>query len=60
MQEMRVQSLGWEDSLEEDLTTHSSIARKIPWAEEPGGYNLQGRKELDKTEVTEHIDPEQI
>ena len=60
MQEMRVQSLGWEDSLEEDLATHSSIAWKIPWAEEPGGYSLQGCKELDKTEVTEHIDPEQV
>ena len=33
-----VQSLGWEDSLEEGTATHSSIlAWRIPWTEEPGG-----------------------
>ena len=33
-----VQSLGQEDPLEEVMATHSSIlARRIPWAEEPGG-----------------------
>ena len=38
MQETQVQSLGQEDSLEEKITTHSSIlAWKIPWTEEPGG-----------------------
>ena len=32
------QSLGWEDPLEEDMATHSSVlAWKIPWTEEPGG-----------------------
>ena len=37
MQETQVQSLDWEDSLEE-MTTDSSIpAWKIPWTEEPGG-----------------------
>ena len=37
MQEMRVQSLGWEDSLEEEVVTHSSsLAWRIPWTEEPG------------------------
>ena len=31
---------GWEDPLEEEMPTHSSIlAWKIPWAEEPGGYS---------------------
>ena len=36
-QEMQVQSLGWEDPLEEGMATHSSIlARRIPWTEEPG------------------------
>ena len=36
-QETRVQSLGWEDSLEEEMATHFSIlAWKIPWTEEPG------------------------
>ena len=38
MQEMQVRSLGWEDPLEEKVTTHSSIlAWKVLWAEEPGG-----------------------
>ena len=37
MQETWVQSLGWEDSLEKEMTTHSStLAWKIPWTEEPG------------------------
>ena len=37
MQEMWVQSLGWEDPLEKDIVTHSSIlAWKSPWTEEPG------------------------
>ena len=38
IQEMWVQSLGWEDPLEEEMTTHSSIlAWEIPWTEEPAG-----------------------
>ena len=37
-QEMQVRSLGWEDSLEEEMATHSTIlAWEIPWTEEPGG-----------------------
>ena len=37
MQEMQVQSLGWEDLLEKGMATHSSVlAGKIPWTEEPG------------------------
>ena len=37
MQETQVQSLGWEDALEKEMTSHSSIlAWKIPWTEEPG------------------------
>ena len=40
---MRVRSLGWEDSLEESIETHSSIlAWKIPWREEPGGLQSIG------------------
>ena len=36
-QEIWVQSLGWEDSLEKEIATHSSIlAWKIPWTEEAG------------------------
>ena len=35
---MQVQSLGEEDSLEEEMVTHFSIlAWKIPWTEKPGG-----------------------
>ena len=38
IQETRVQSLGQEDPLEEEMATHSSIvAWKTPWTEEPGG-----------------------
>ena len=37
MQETLVQSLGWEDSLEKGMATHSSIlAWKIQWTEKPG------------------------
>ena len=38
MQETRVQFLGWEDALENEMATHSSIlAWRTPWTEEPGG-----------------------
>ena len=41
--ETRVQSLGWEDPLEKEMATHSSIlAWKIPWTEEPGGLQSMG------------------
>ena len=37
MREIWVRSLGWEDSLEKEMATHSStLAWKIPWTEEPG------------------------
>ena len=37
MQEMWVQSPGWEDPLDKEMATHSSIlAWEIPWVEEPG------------------------
>ena len=52
MQETWVQSLGWEDPLEKERATHSSIlAWKIPWTEEPGRlHSPQGHKELHTTE----------
>ena len=38
MQETWVRFLGWEDPLEKEMATHSSIlAWRIPWTEEPGG-----------------------
>jgi len=43
MQETHVQSLGWEDPLEEEMATCSSIlAWEIPWTEEHGGLQSMG------------------
>ena len=43
MQETWVQSLGWEDLLEKEMATHSSVlAWKIPWTEEPGRLQFMG------------------
>ena len=54
-QETWVQSPDWEDPLEEEMETHSSIlARKIPWKEEPGGLWSMG-SQRDTTESTEHV-----
>ena len=52
MWETQVQSLGWEDLLEKEMATHSSIlARKIPWMEEPGGLqSMEVAKSPDTTE----------
>ena len=52
MRETWVRSLGWEDSPEKEMATHSStLALKIPWTEEHGaGYCPWGRKELGMTE----------
>ena len=50
MCETWIQSLGWEDPLEKETATHSSIlAWRIPWTEEIGGLQSTGRKELDMT-----------
>ena len=41
MQETWVRPIGWEDPLEEDMATHSSIlAWKIPWTEEGDGLRV--------------------
>ena len=49
IQEMQVLHLRWEDLLEEEIATHSSIlAWAIPWTEEPGGLQSKG------SQVTEH------
>ena len=43
MQETLVPSLGREDPLEKEMTTHSSILTwEIPWTEEPGGLQSLG------------------
>ena len=43
MHETQVQSLGWEDALEDIMATHASIlARKTPWTGELGGLQSMG------------------
>ena len=50
MQQMWVQSLSWEDSLEEEMATHSNIlAWKIPRTEESGRLLSRGSQESDRT-----------
>ena len=43
IQEMDIQSLGWEDPLEEEMATHlSTLAWKILWTEQPGKLESKG------------------
>ena len=45
--EIRVRSLSWEDPLETEMATHSSIhAWEIPWREEPGGLQSVGLQKV--------------
>ena len=47
VRETRVRSLGWEDPLEKEMATHSSIlAWKIPWTEEPDGLQSMGSQRV--------------
>ena len=47
LQETWVQSLSWEDPLEKEMATHTSIlARRIPWWEEPGRLQSMGWKRV--------------
>ena len=43
-----IQSLGWEDPLEEDMGIRI-LAWRIPWTEEPGGLQSMGHNESDVT-----------
>ena len=53
MQETWLRSLGWEDPLEKEIATHSSIiAWKIPWTEEPGGLQPTGSQRVRHDWVT--------
>ena len=46
-QETQIQSLGWEDSLEEDMTTHSNIlAWSILWTKKPSGLQSMGSQKV--------------
>ena len=52
-QETQVQPLGWEDTLEEEMATHSSIlAWRMPWTEEPGGLQYMGSQRVGHDLVT--------
>ena len=52
---MWVRSLGWEDPLEEEMETHSSIlAWKIPWTEEPGELQSVESQRIGRSLATDH------
>ena len=54
-QETWVQSLDWEDPLEKEMVTHSSIlAWRIPWKEEPGRLQSKGLQRVGNGWATEH------
>ena len=54
MLEMHIQSLGWEDPLEKDMATHSSIlAWEMPWTEEPSGLQSMGPQRVGHNLATE-------
>ena len=47
MQETEVRSLGWEDLLEKEMATHSSIlAWRVPWTGEPGRLQSMGSQRV--------------
>ena len=51
VRETWLQSLGWEDPLEKEMATHSSIlAWRIPWTEQPSGLQSIGYKGSDTTD----------
>ena len=48
-----VRSLGWEDPLEKEMATHSSIlAWRMPWTEEPGGLQSMGSQRVGHDQAT--------
>ena len=56
MQETQVWSLDWEDPLEKEMVTHSSIlAWRIPWIEEPGSYSSWGHRVRHNWETEPNI-----
>ena len=51
VEETWVRFMGWEDPLETDMATHSSIlAWRTPWTEEPGRLQSMGSQESDPTQ----------
>ena len=55
MQEMQVQSLGWEDPPEKKTASHSSVlAWRIPWTENPSGLQSTGPQRVGHDLAIEH------
>ena len=55
MQETRIQSLGWEDSLKEGMATQCNIlAWRIPWIEESGGLQSKGSQSYITQQLNHH------
>ena len=55
MQEMQVQSLGWEDPLEKEMVTcFGVLAWRIPWTEGPGGLQSTDPQRVGYDLQTEH------
>ena len=58
MKETQVQPLGWEDPLEKDMATHSSIlAWRIPWTEEPVGLQSTVSHTTEQLLPSLHLTP---
>ena len=56
MQETHIPSLGGEDPLEKEMSTHSSIlAWEISWTEEPGGLQSMGLQKVSHDLMPEHV-----
>ena len=56
MLETWVRSLGWEDPLEEDMATHSSVLGwRLRWTEEPGGLRSPGSHTAERSPTAQDI-----
>ena len=61
MQETWIQSLGWEDTLEKELTTHSSILGwRIPWTEEPGMLQSMASQRVRHDRAAKHLSADEL
>ena len=56
VKETQVRSLDWEDPLEEEMATHSSVlAWAVPWTEEPGGLQFTESQRIRRNKEHTHI-----
>ena len=61
MQEMGIQSLGWEDFLEREMATHSSfLAWRIPWTQEPARPQRTGSQRVGHGWATKQQQPQEL